>query len=178
MSLDELVAALPEHAADLRRSLVSVLGNSAMPDARLWGAALASAVAARDAGVIAAVAAEAGRRMSPEDLAAAKSAAALMAMTNTYYRAKHLIGDDAYRAMPARLSMKATARPGADRLDFEVWALAASAVFGCADCLRVHEAKLLAAGGSRETAHDALRVAAVVHAAAVVLGAERLPPIG
>lgn len=174
--MDELVAALP---ADLRRSWDSVFGDSPLTDAQLWGAALAAAIVARDPGVIAAIGTEASKRMSTDDIAAARSAAALMAMTNIYYRAKHLLGDDAYQAMPARLSMKTTARPSADRLDFEVWALAASAVLGCADCLRVHEAKLRAAGGTRETAHEALRVAAVVHAAAVVLGAERgLPPIG
>lgn len=172
MSLDALIAALPDYAQDTKVNLGAVLGASPLTDQQAWGAALACAVAARDPRVLRAIAAEASGRLSAEAVTAAKAAASVMAMNNVYYRAKHLIGDDAYPAMPARLSMKTTARPGVDKVDFTLWALAVSAISGCGVCLELHERKLRAAGVDRETAHEALRIAAVVQAAAVTLSAE------
>ncbi|MFC5287008.1 carboxymuconolactone decarboxylase family protein [Actinokineospora guangxiensis] len=184
MPLAALLAAIPDHAEDVRRSLAAVLADSPLTDQQLWGTALACAVAAREPAVTAVFATEAERRLAPAAVAAAKSAAAVMAMNNVYYRAKHQLGPD-YDGLPARLSMRVTARPGVDRADFELWALAVSAIAGCEVCLRNHDGKLRAAGVEVATAHEALRVAAAVHAAAVVLGAERatrespgLPPIG
>ncbi|GGS15403.1 carboxymuconolactone decarboxylase family protein [Actinokineospora fastidiosa] len=174
MSLDALAAALPEYAEDIRRNLRSVLGDSPLTEQQAWGAALACAVASRDPRVLAEIADEASGRLSAEAVTAAKAAASIMAMSNVYYRAKHLIGDDAYAAMPARLAMRVTARPGVDKLDFELWALAVSAIGGCGACLETHEKRLRAAGVPAEAAHEALRIAAVVHAVAVTLGAERV----
>lgn len=181
MSLDALMAALPEYAKDTELNLGSVLGGSPLPAQRAWGTALACAVAARGGEVLAAIAAEARTRLSAEAFTAAKAAASIMAMNNVYYRAKHLIGDPEYAAMPARLRMRVVARPGVDKVDFELWELAVSAVIGCGVCLETHEKRLRGAGVSPETVHEALRIAAVVHAAAVTLEAERtlgdLPPI-
>ncbi|GAA4444700.1 carboxymuconolactone decarboxylase family protein [Actinokineospora soli] len=173
MSLDALKAALPDYAKDTKLNLGSVLGTSPLPKQQSWGTALACAIASRDPRVITAIAAEAAEHLTPEAVTAAKAAASIMAMNNVYYRAKHLIGDDAYPSMPARLRMQIIARPGVDKLDFELWALAVSAITGCGVCLESHEKALRAAGVSRETVHEALRIAAVVHAAAVTLGAER-----
>ncbi|MGW5054834.1 carboxymuconolactone decarboxylase family protein [Actinokineospora sp. NPDC004072] len=172
MSLAALIAALPEYAADTKRNLSAVLGGSPLTDAQAWGAAVACAVAARDPQVLAEIAAEAAGRLPEPVVTAAKAAASIMAMTNVYYRAKHLMDDD-YAALPARLSMRVTARPGVDKLDFELWALAASAIGGCEACLRTHGRRLRAAGLAADAVHEALRIAGVVHAAAVTLGAER-----
>ncbi len=172
MPLAALIAAIPAYAEDVRRSLAAVLADTPLTERQAWGAALACAVAAREPAVIAVFAEEADRRLDPAAVAAAKSAAAVMAMSNVYYRAKHQLAP-AYAGLPARLSMRVTARPGVDRADFELWALAVSAVAGCEVCLRNHDGKLRAAGVDEATAHEVLRIAAAVHAAAVVLGAER-----
>src|SRR5205807_513513 len=107
MSIDRLKAALPDYAKDLRLNLGSVLSAPTLTPAQIWGTALASAIAARNPAVIAAVAADAASALDATGLAAAKTAAAVMAMNNVYYRFTHLVAATApdYRTLPARLRM-------------------------------------------------------------------------
>lgn len=172
MGLDAVKAALPEYAKDIKLNLGSTVGTSTLNPAQAWGTALACAVAARNAVVLREIAAEAADHLKPEAVEAAKGAATIMAMNNVYYRAKHLIGDESYGSIPARLRMQIIARPGVDKGDFELWCLAVSAITGCGVCLESHEKTLRGAGFTREQVHEALRIAAVVHAAAVALDAQ------
>lgn len=172
MSIESLKSALPDYAKDLKLNLASVAAEAALTDQQRWGALVATAIASRNPAVIRAVEAEAQVRLSPEALAAAKTAAAIMAMNNVYYRFVHLVGHDDYRTMPARLRMNALARPGVEKADFELWSLAVSAVNGCGMCLESHEQVLRDHGVAREAIQAAVRVAAVVHAVAVTLEAE------
>jgi alkyl hydroperoxide reductase subunit D len=71
--------------------------------------------------------------------------------------------------MPARLRMNVMANPGIDKLDFELYSLAVSAVNGCGLCIESHEKLLRKHEVSREAIQSAVRIAAVVHAVAVVL---------
>ncbi|PWR10253.1 alkyl hydroperoxide reductase [Micromonospora acroterricola] len=172
MGLDAITAALPEYAKDIRLNLGSIVGTSTLTPVQAWGTALACAVASRNPVVLREIAAEALGHLEPEGVRAAKGAAAIMAMTNVYYRAKHLIGDEQYASTPARLRMQIIARPGVDKGDFELWCLAVSAINGCGVCLESHEKALRRSGFTREQVHEALRISAVVHAAAVTLDAE------
>lgn len=172
MGLEAIKAALPEYAKDIKLNLGSTVATSTLSPQQAWGTALACAVAARNGVVLREIAEEAATHLGPEGVAAAKGAAAIMAMNNIYYRAKHLIGDESYASMPARLRMQIIARPGVDKGDFELWCLAVSAITGCGVCLESHEKTLRATGFTREQVHEALRIAAVVHAAAVSLDAE------
>jgi alkyl hydroperoxide reductase subunit D len=172
MSIESLKSALPEYAKDLKLNLSSVAAEAALTDQQRWGALVATAIASRNGAVIRAVEAEAAAKLSPEAFAAAKTAAAIMAMNNVYYRFVHLVGQDDYRTMPARLRMNALAKPGVEKADFELWSLAVSAVNGCGMCLESHEQVLREHGVSREAIQAAARIAAVVHAVAVTLEAE------
>jgi len=177
MGLDAIRSALPAYARDTKLNLGAVIGTSPLTAPQAWGTALACAVAARNPVVLREIAAEAGERLKPEVVEGAKAAASIMAMNNVYYRAKHLIGDEAYQTMPARLRMQvigsaSSGALGVDKLDFELWCLAVSAVTGCGVCLESHDRTLRSGGLSREVVHEALRIAAVVHAAAVTLDAE------
>ena len=172
MGLDAIREALPGYAKDTKLNLGSVIANSALPDQQAWGTALAAAVAARSSTLLREISAEVVGRLKPEAIEAAKGAASVMAMNNVYYRAKHLIGDEAYATMPARLRMQIIGSPGVDKVDFELWCLAVSAITGCGTCLESHEKTLRTAGVSREVVHEAIRIAAVVHAAAVTIDAE------
>ncbi|MEV0393035.1 carboxymuconolactone decarboxylase family protein [Polymorphospora rubra] len=172
MGLDVIKAALPEYAKDIKLNLGSTVGTSTLSPEQAWGTALACAVAARNPVVLREIAEEAAGTLGPAAVEAAKGAAAVMAMNNVYYRAKHLIGDESYATIPARLRMQIIARPGVDKGDFELWCLAVSAITGCGVCLESHEKTLRGAGYTREQVHEALRIAAVVHAAAVTLDAE------
>ncbi|MFC0508439.1 carboxymuconolactone decarboxylase family protein [Micromonospora costi] len=172
MGLDAITAGLPAYARDVGLTLDSTIGASPLEPQQLWGTALACAVAARNPVVLREIAAEAATHLPPEAVEAAKAAATIMAMTNVYYRATHLLGDEAYRSLPARLRMRIVARPGVPKVDFEFWCLAVSAINGCAVCLESHEGKLRAAGLGPEQIQEGLRIAAAVQAAAVAYDAE------
>lgn len=171
MSIEELKNRLPDHARDLRINLGGVItGSTALTAQQAWGTALAVAVTARNAEVVDAVAAEAAMHLSPEAIAAARGAAAIMGMNNVYYRFLHMMGDgNAYAQLPARLRMQIIGKPGVDHLDFELWCLAASAITGCEACVRSHEKVVRDKGGTAELVQDAVRIAAVIHAVALTL---------
>jgi alkyl hydroperoxide reductase subunit D len=173
MSIDSLKDALPDYAKDLRLNLPSVLSTPGMTAGQIWGTALSCAIAARSAPVLQAVAAAAAEHLDAGQISAAKTAAALMAMNNVYYRFTHLVEHQSpdYKTMPARLRMNGLAQHGTDPLDFELWCLAVSAVNGCGRCLEAHEAVVLKKGASKELVQNVVRIGAVVQAVAVTLDA-------
>lgn len=172
MSVDALKSALPGYAKDTKLNLGSLTSTSQLTEQQLWGTVLACALATRSAVVIRELAEEAGDYLSAEAFEAAKGAASIMAMNNVYYRATHLIGDETYTTLPAKLRMSIIGKPGVDKVDFELWCLAVSAINGCGRCLESHEKVVRGAGLSRELVQEALRIAAVVNAAAATLDAE------
>ncbi|HEX8108229.1 MAG TPA: carboxymuconolactone decarboxylase family protein [Kofleriaceae bacterium] len=176
-AIERIKRRIPDHARDLRINLGVIAAATALSPQQAWGTAVAAAVTSRNPEVLAAIEEAAAPHLSPEALAAAPAAASIMAMNNVYYRFVHLMGDDSeYGQMPARLRMQVIAKPGVAPLDFELWCLAASAIAGCEKCVRAHEASVRERGGTAEHVHDAVRIAAVVHAVAVTLNAAPDPP--
>lgn len=172
MSLDALRDQIPDYAKDIRLNLGTLASEATLSDQQKWGAFLASALASGNATVIRAMGAEVADRLSPGAVTAAKAAAAIMAMNNVYYRATHLMHAEDYRQMPAKLRMNVIANPGVDKVDFELWSLAVSAVNGCGMCLDAHEKVVRKGGLSADQVQAALRIAAAVHAASAVLTGE------
>ena len=172
MTIDTIREALPDYAKDLKLNLSALLNDSILTEQQRWGTLLATALAARNATLVAAIAKDASQHLAPEAVAAAKAAASIMAMNNIYYRFTHVASDPDYATMPARLRMNVIANPGVDKLDFELWCLAVSAINGCGRCLEAHDREVLAKGASREMVQDAVRIASVIHAVAVTLDAE------
>jgi alkyl hydroperoxide reductase subunit D len=174
MSLDTLRGTLPAYAKDLSLNLSSLAGETVLTDQQKWGAFLASAHAVGQPAVVSAVeAAAVDAGLSPEAADAAKAAAAIMGMNNVYYRSLHLISNPEYRTLPARLRMNTLANPGVDKVDFELWSVAVSAINGCGMCLDSHEAELKKHGVPAQAIQAALRIAAVVNAVSRVLAAEQ-----
>lgn len=164
-----LLAALPDTAKDVRLNLPAVLQPGALGDAQRFGVAVAAAWSARCPALAAALLADAGDRLPAGAAADAQAAAALMAMNNVYYRFRHMVGAPEYEQLPPRLRMQRMAAPAGEKVDFELFALAVSAIHGCSVCVQAHERVVRAAGLSPAQVHDAIRIAAVVHAAAVAL---------
>jgi alkyl hydroperoxide reductase subunit D len=164
---------IPDYAKDLRLNLDAISKVESLSPRQLWGTALASALAARNGELARAVAEEARTHLDGAAFAAARTAAALMGMNNVYYRALHLLSNGEYGTLPARLRMQAIASPGVERVDFELWCLAVSAVNGCGRCLDSHERELRKQGASALQVQDALRIASILHAIAGVLDGER-----
>ncbi|MBV6415903.1 MAG: Alkyl hydroperoxide reductase AhpD [Steroidobacteraceae bacterium] len=174
MSLDVMRDAIPDHARDLKLNLGSVLtpqGAPGLDGKQIWSIALATAIAARNAVFARDIEALARGHLGEADITGARAAAAIMGMNNIYYRFLHLVDDPEYQSMPARLRMNVIGNPGIDKLDFELLALAVSAVNGCGLCITSHERKLRAHGVTREAIQSAVRIAAVIHAVAGVLEA-------
>ncbi len=174
-ALDAIRDAIPDLARDIRLNLQAVLQPGALTPAQRWGVALAAAVAARNAPLRDAILADALAEVDAAVVDDALAAAALMGMNNVYYRFRHMIGKPAYSEKPARLRMNRLVKPATSKLDFELFSLAVSAINGCEACLRAHEQVVVAGGLTEDAVHDAVRIAAVVHAAAVAL---ELPATG
>jgi alkyl hydroperoxide reductase subunit D len=172
MSLQTLKDRLPEYAKDIKLNLGSLAMESALSEKQRAGTFIASALGARNPEVAEAIMAEFAPKLDAKELAAAKAAAAIMAMNNVYYRFLHLVGNEEYSKLPAKLRMNAIATHGISRADFELWCLAVSAINGCGKCLESHEKAVREGGITAEQVQAAARIAAAVNAAAAILDAE------
>jgi alkyl hydroperoxide reductase subunit D len=169
MSLETLRNALPDFARDMKLNLGSLLTDQALSPTQAWGCAVACALAARQPQVLAWLTADARNHLPEPQLQAALAAGTIMGMNNVYYRFNHMMeegGDAEYASMPARLRMQALARHEADKLDFELWCLAVSAINGCSACVVSHEKACRDKGASKATVQAAVRLGAVVKATA------------
>lgn len=168
-AVEILRARLAENARDTKLNLQSVLQPGMLTTAQRWGVAVASAAAARNAELLEAMLADARLEAGDGVIDDALAAASLMAMNNVYYRFRHMVGKPSYDQMPARLRMQRIAKPATNKPDFELFCLAVSAINGCEMCIRSHEAAVIGGGLTEDHVHDAVRIAAVVNAAAVAL---------
>jgi len=179
MSLNEIKSAIPDHAKDLRLNLEAVLSEAGAPglsSKQISLIALSSAISARHQPLVAVLADEAGKHANAQEITGARTAAAIMAMNNVYYRFTHLVSDPEYPTLRAGLRMNAMANPGCDKIDFELCSLAVSAINGCGMCMDSHEKNLRKHGLGAQAVQSAVRIAAVVHAVAVTLEQESALP--
>jgi len=170
MNLDALREQIPAYAKDLSLNLSTLAAETHLNPQQLQGTFLASAHALGVPAVVKAI--EAAVDLSPEARDAAKSAAAIMGMNNVYYRSLHLMHNQEYRTLPARLRMNILGNPGAPKLDFELWSTAVSAINGCGACLDAHEGELRKHGATNVQVQTALRIASVIAAVSQVMRAE------
>jgi len=171
MSIDSLKARIGDFAKDVRLNLSSMASDETLAPQTKYGLFLACAIATRNPVVLAAFEAEAAGRMTPVALTAAKSAATIMAMNNVYYRFLHLASNKTYGTMPAKLRMNVIGNPGVDKVDFELWSLAVSAINGCGLCIDSHEKVLVEHGVPTTTIQTAARFAAIIQSVAVAIEA-------
>lgn len=171
-AVEVLRASIPEYAKDLKLNLQTVLGEDSLSPAQRWGVALACAAAVKSAPLreafLAETLASAGESVAEDALAMA----ALMGMSNVFYRFRHLVGKESYGQLPARLRMNRLAKPAASKVDCELFALAVSAVNACEACVQAHERTLREAGITESQINDAVRIAAAVAGAAVALSSQ------
>lgn len=175
MNIDPIKNLVPDFAKDIRLNVSSVLKDSGAPglsENQIAQIALASAYGARNPHVIAATEAAIDGVLSEQDIAAARTAAALMGMNNVYYRFLHLASNDEYAKLPARLRMNAMANPGVDKVDFELMSLAVSAINGCGACVDSHEKVVRKHDISAEGVQSAVRIASTINAVAAVADIE------
>ena len=171
-SLEVVRGELTDAHRDTRLNLQSVLENNSLTPEQRWGVAVACAFAARNELIKKAMLHEArqalGDKADPviED---ARAAASLMGMNNVYYRFRHMVGKETYSTKRAGLRMNRLVQVSTNKVDFELVCLAVSAINGCETCVQAHEKVVIEGGLSEDQVHDAVRIASVVHAAAVGL---------
>lgn len=171
MSIEALKDRVPDFAKDVRLNLTSMASDETLGAQSKYGLFLACAITTRNHAVIAAIEAEVADKLSPAAIAAAKSAASVMAMNNIYYRFIHLASNKEYGTMPARLRMNVIGNPGVDKADFELWSLAVSAINGCGACIDAHEKALHEAGIASSAIQTAVRFAAIIQSVAIAIEA-------
>ncbi len=172
MSIQQLKSTLGDYAKDTKLNLGTVLTEEGAPDLKqnqIYGIALASAYATKNSNLIKAVLGEATSTLSEAEVNAAKSAATIMGMNNIYYRFTHLVSDKDYSKMPAKLRMNVIGNPGIEKVDFELYCLAISAINGCGMCMDAHVHEVTKAGISKQGVQSTIRIAAVINATAQAL---------
>ncbi len=170
MSIDSLRNALPAYAKDLSLNLSSLMNETVLNEQQKWGAFVACAYAVGTGKVIREI--NDGCPLSEEAANAAKAAAAIMGMNNVYYRTLHIMKSREYSTLPAKLRMNVIANPGVDKVDFELWCMAVSAINGCGMCLDAHEEELRKRGVANTVVQAVIRIGAVVNAVSRVVAAE------
>ncbi len=171
MSVTDLARTLPDYAKDLKLNIGSLLSEPGLTPQQKYGTLVASAHATGYGPLISAAETEAAANISEEAINAAKAAAAIMAMNNVYYRFVHLASNKEYGTLPARLRMNVIGQPGIEKVDFELFSIAVSAINGCGMCIDSHEKVLLGHGVPTTTIQAAVRLAAVVNAVGKTLQA-------
>lgn len=173
MSIDVLKSMIPDYAKDIKLNLSSLANDETLSVSQLWGSMLASALASGQGEVTRQIASVASEHLSAKEMDAVKSAAAIMAMNNMYYRFVHITNLSDFKSMPAKLRMNVIGNPGVDKADFELWSLAVSVVNGCGMCIDAHASTLMEHGVTKEQVQTASRIAAVIHAVARVIEGEQ-----
>ncbi len=169
MSIQQLKNQMPEYAKDTKLNLGKIMDEDGVEGLSLkqgYMTALASAYATQQESVIAAIHGEVAAQLDEAEITAAKAAATIMGMNNVYYRFVHLVSDKDFATMPANLRMNVIGNPGIDKVDFELMSLAVSAINGCGMCIDAHVNEVTKAGISKQGVQSAIRIAAVLAAAA------------
>lgn len=167
----DLAGQLFASAKDVKLNLKGAFKSTHLSDAQTYGIALACAYNESYQPLIEAIKGDglAAGALDEAHIEDAQAAAALMSMNNVYYRFRHMMGKESYDNMPARLRMTRMAKLSTDKVTFELFSIAVSAINGCEMCLKSHEATLTQHGASEDAIHEAVRIAAIIRSAAVSL---------
>ena len=163
---------IPDYAKDIRLNVDGTIARSSLEGNDAVAVALAAAFAAKSKIIVDVI--RNANVLSPEEVTAAQTAAALMGMNNIWYPYVEMAEDPDLSSQPAGLRMNAYAsHGGVDKRRFEMYALAASIIGKCHFCVKSHYQLLKNEQGmSAQQLRDVGRIAAVIGAAANVSAAE------
>jgi len=169
MNLETFRQQMPEFAKDIKLNLGAVLEPEGAPDLSqedIDTLALSCAYSTQNKPLIKLILNHVKSRLTTEQETAAQIASTIMAMNNVYYRFTHLVSNPEYRQLPAKLRMNSMAKPPVSIPQFELYCLAISAINNCGFCMDTHVKKLEKEGLSKTAIQSAIRIAAVINAAA------------
>ena len=169
MSIENFRQQIPEFAKDIKLNLGAVLEPEGAPDLsqeEIDTIALTCAYSTKSKSLIKIILNHVQAQLTTEQLTAAQVASTIMAMNNVYYRFTHLVSEPEYSKLPAKLRMNAMEKPPVPTKQFELYCLAVSAINNCGFCMDSHVKKLEKEGLSKVAIQSAIRIAAVINAAA------------
>lgn len=172
LTLEGIIEQIPGYAYDMKENLKQVLtpeGAPGLTEHEIAAIAIASALASESRELAITIEDFAGGFLSPKELEGAKTAHAIMSMTNVYYRFLHISQNPEYKFMPPKLAMKAEANPGIDKRSFELASVAVSAINFCKACVDYHELNLRRMGVSAVGIQSCVRIASVIKAVGQLL---------
>ena len=160
-SVTDVLARVPEAAKDARLTLTGALQGNVLTPVQRAGVAMAAAMTAGADDLAQAFSAD----LSPEDQAGVQTAVALMGMTNVWYTFVDFAADEQLSTIPPQLRMVSYAKHGGvAKVDFELYALAASLVGKCRPCISAHVRELRGLSVPTDALRDVGRIAASVNA--------------
>ncbi|MDM1544800.1 carboxymuconolactone decarboxylase family protein [Ignatzschineria indica] len=172
MAIETIKEMLPAYAKDMRLNFSTVLTEAGAPgltEKQIAAIAVSVALSTKCKVLIDAMEKFAQDFLTEEEFQGAQIATSIMSMNNIYYRFTHLVSNDEYTKLPARLRMNQMANPGLDKATFELASIAVSAVNGCGMCVDSHEKNLRQLGVSSQGIQSAVRIAAVLFSVSVSL---------
>ncbi|CAN5421128.1 carboxymuconolactone decarboxylase family protein [soil metagenome] len=162
---------IPDYAKDIRLNIDGTIARSSLAPEQALGVALAAAFAAKCKPITDAI--RKSGALSEVETTGALTAASLMGMNNAYYPFTEFTGDKELAATPAALRMNAYAgHGGTTKVNFELYALAASVIGKCHFCVKSHYDLLRQNGMTMQQLKDVGRIAAVINAASQAIAAE------
>jgi alkyl hydroperoxide reductase subunit D len=170
MQFAEIRDALPAYAKDVWITLDGALHRSGLSGQVAAGAAIAAAISAGSKDLVEAFE---GLTSEPE-ASAAKTAAAIMGMTNIWYSYLDLADDADLKTQPPGIRMQSyVTHGGVEKKHFEIYALSASIVGKCKGCVTGHIAELKKLGVTSAELRDIGKLAAAVNATAQIFAISR-----
>lgn len=168
MSLETMKDLVKDYGRDIRINIETVLSNEGAPgltDTQIYGTFLASAYASKSEKLKELAEEYVANRLETSEIEGIKSAATIMGMNNIYYRYLHLLeGNAELKSLPAKLRMTVIGKPGIEKVNFELYSLAVSAITGCGMCINAHVEEVRKGGVSDLGIQSAIRIASVTHA--------------
>ena len=161
-----------DYAKDIKLNLSSVLRTdpeSSLTENQIYGIALSCAYATKNSDLVEFILEKSEDKIDEKEVNAAKATASIMAMNNIYYRFTHLVSDKEYLKMPAKLRMNIIGNPGIEKVDFELYSLAVSAINGCGLCIDSHVKQLVNSRINKSTIAHTIRISSVINATSQTL---------
>jgi lipoyl-dependent peroxiredoxin subunit D len=156
---------IPDHSKDIKLNLDNVINRSPLTVEDTQAVALTSALAAGNGELAYAIMTSGELDNFPKETEAAKTAASLMGMNNVYYPFVEMCGDADLKGLPPGLRMNAYAtHGGVTKKQFEMYALAASAIGKCHFCVKNHYDTLKKEGMTTQELQHVGKIAAVINA--------------
>lgn len=172
MTIEDIKNDLPAYAYDLKNNLDNIFMEGGCPGLspkQIAVVAVATALSTPAPKLIAVALNFAKPLLSEKELDGAKTAHAIMSMTNVYYRFLHVCDNKEYKRMPPKLEMKAETTPGISKIDFHLASIGVSSINFCKACIDYHELAARRMGINAEGIQSVVRIAAVMNAVGQIL---------